>query len=77
MNTEKLKPDPEERLIQYRLTPDELRDGSKLKPKLMSTEAIFAYGQLAAAASGVPGLGAAVAALEGVRMPKVWQGSEG
>ncbi|KAG8974677.1 hypothetical protein FRC05_007011 [Tulasnella sp. 425] len=66
MNTEKPRPDPEERLIQYRLSPDELRDPSKLKFKLMSMEAVFALGQLAAAASGVPGLGAAVMALEGV-----------
>lgn len=71
MNTEKPKPDQEERLIQYRLSPDELRDRSKLKFKLMSMEAVFAYAQLAAAASGVPGLGAAVAALEGVRVPGV------
>ncbi|KAG8912125.1 hypothetical protein FRC01_005276 [Tulasnella sp. 417] len=54
------------KLDRYKLTPDELRDGSKLKAKLVSTEALFSYGSLAANASGVPGLGAVIAGLEAV-----------
>ncbi|KAG8962180.1 hypothetical protein FRC00_010151 [Tulasnella sp. 408] len=58
--------DPNDKLIRYRLTPEELRDGSKLRAKVISTEAIFSFGALVANAAGVPGLGAVIAALEAV-----------
>lgn len=59
-------PDHNDKLRKYRLTPDELRDESKLRTKIISTKSVFSYGTLAANASGVPGLGAVLVALEGV-----------
>lgn len=64
-------PDHNDKLRKYRLTPDELRDESKLRTKIISTKSVFSYGTLAANASGVPGLGAVLVALEGVRASTV------
>ncbi|KAG8915834.1 hypothetical protein FRC00_012236 [Tulasnella sp. 408] len=69
MTTEKQIPTPaddSERLRKYRLTPDELRDESKLRAKIISSKAVFSYGALGANAAGIPGLGAVFVALEGV-----------
>ncbi|KAG8962179.1 Serine/threonine-protein kinase tnni3k [Tulasnella sp. 408] len=69
MTTEKQIPtaaDDSERLRKYRLTPDELRDESKLRAKIISSKAVFSYGALGANAAGIPGLGAVFVALEGV-----------
>ncbi|KAG9045328.1 hypothetical protein FS837_006491 [Tulasnella sp. UAMH 9824] len=58
--------EPNDKLRKYRLTPDELRDESRLRAKIISTEAIFSFATLAANAAAVPGLAAVLAVLETV-----------